>query len=83
MRSLDRCEVCQVGTMKTVTARSIGLSRTRYLKCNNCGETGKEILRIDHRGRQVLISEVGTTSSILPPANFPSSQEQSTHDTTR
>ena len=62
--------------MKTVTTRSTGLSRKRYLRCNNCGETGKEILRIDHRGRQVFILEVGTTPSISPGTNFPSMPEQ-------
>ena len=65
MRSLDRCLVCELGSMKTVTTRSTGLSRKRYLRCNNCSETGKEILRIDHRGRQVFISEVDTKPSTL------------------
>ena len=76
MRSLDRCLVCELGSMKTVTTRSTGLSRKRYLRCNNCQATGKEILRIDHRGRQVFISEVGTTPSILGTTNFPSMPKQ-------
>ena len=71
MRSLDRCEQCGLGSMKTVTTRSTGLSRVRYLRCDNCGETGKEILRIDHRGRQVFFLQVDTNPSISPSTNFP------------
>ena len=76
MRSLDRCEVCRFGQMKTVTTRSKGLSRKRYLRCNNCGSTGKEILRIDHLGRQVFILDSGTTPSILGTTHNPSSTKQ-------
>ena len=42
---------------KTITN---GLSRTRYLRCTLCDETGKEILRVDHLGRPLLFLDVAT-----------------------
>ena len=59
--------------MKTYKAITNGLSRTRYLRCTLCDETGKEILRVDHLGRPLLFLNVDTragneTSTVLGQA---------------
>ena len=61
MRSGDRCLVCGLGSMKVFSVRTRGLSRTRYLRCTHCQATGKEILKVDHLGRQCF--NVGATPS--------------------
>ena len=61
MRSLDRCSQCGLGSMITYKTSSKGLSRTRYLRCDGCGEHGKEILRIDHLGRPTFILPLTTS----------------------
>ena len=75
MRSLDRCLVCEVGSMRVYKTFTTGLHRRRYLKCDSCGQTGKEWFAVDHLGRpqfQNLITSVGTSVT----TNFPSSPEQ-------
>ena len=64
MRSLDRCQLCQVGTMRIVTTRTRGLTRVRYLKCDcdSCKAKGKETFSVDSLGRQTSFA-VGTTRS--------------------
>ena len=62
MRSLDRCEHCQVGRMKVYTTRTIGVSRIRYLKCDHCHTTDQEVLRVDELGRSIILT-VGTFPS--------------------
>jgi len=51
MKSLDRCQNCRVGVMKTYTTRSVGSRRHRYLRCDHCRATGQEIVYLDERGR--------------------------------
>ena len=51
MRSLDRCDSCNVGRFTTTTSRTEGSRRKRYLKCKSCGATSKEICAIDAVGR--------------------------------
>jgi hypothetical protein len=55
MRSGDLCESCQVGVMKRYkTMPIVGMNRTRYLKCDCCGCTGKELTRVDELGRDAI-----------------------------
>lgn len=54
MRSGDTCPTCQAGTMQRRSTRTVGLRRTKYLKCDQCHATGKEILSIDHQGRPII-----------------------------
>ena len=49
MRSGDRCD-CG-GTFKTYRTITRGARRTRYLRCDRCGGTSKEILAVDPLGR--------------------------------
>ena len=49
MRSGDRCD-CG-GTMRTYRTITRGARRTRYLRCDRCGGTGKEIVGLDPLGR--------------------------------
>ena len=63
MRSGDRCLVCGLGSMKVFSVRTRGLSRTRYLRCTHCQATGKEILKVDHLGRQLFIFDLVATPS--------------------
>jgi hypothetical protein len=53
MRSLDRCDSCSLGTMKTYRVNTRGFYRTRYLKCCSCGSLGKEVIPIDNFGRPI------------------------------
>ena len=64
MRSLDRCPKCQAGTIQNYSVRSLGATRTRYLKCDNkdCDHSGKEIVAIDELRRQVYSAPVATGS---------------------
>lgn len=60
MQNLDRCNECQRGRMRIYKTRTVGSSRTRFLKCDVCGATGKETFKVDHLGR-VVISPVVTS----------------------
>ena len=51
MKSLDRCDQCHVGRMKTYTTRSRGSRRHRYLSCDHCAAKGQEIAYLDECGR--------------------------------
>lgn len=55
MRTGDICDECHVGTMRRRSTKTVGRTRTRYLKCDHCATTGKEITSIDDRGRDVGI----------------------------
>ena len=46
MRSLDRCPVCREGYMMTTGTKQLarGNKRVRTLKCDFCGENGREII---------------------------------------
>jgi formate dehydrogenase maturation protein FdhE len=50
-RSLDRCGTCNVGRFITYTTKSEGSRKLRYLKCNFCGTTAKEVCNVDAVGR--------------------------------
>lgn len=54
MRSGDRCEVCNIGRMRTRTTFTRGSSRVRYLVCRHCQATGKECLGLDDIGRPIF-----------------------------
>ena len=70
MRSLDRCQQCNVGTMKTYRVNTKGFYRTRYLKCDSCGRLGKEMIPIDNFGRPIY------QSAVTYPGNDASSLRQ-------
>jgi hypothetical protein len=57
MRNLDSCDQCTNGIMRIYTTRTRGFLRTRYLKCDRCSETGKEIVRLDSKNREVSTSD--------------------------
>lgn len=61
MRSLDRCQQCEVGRMRTYKTRSIGFNRVRYLKCEFCKAKGREQFSIDAQGRPVFFSHQCTS----------------------
>lgn len=62
MRSLDACPQCQTGRMITYRTVSRGLNRRKYLKCNFCGHTGKESVRINQFGQvEIVVTNVGKT----------------------
>lgn len=63
MRSLDRCQVCSIGKMLTYRSLRVGFRLRKYLKCNHCGETGKEIIPIDHLGRPIYANVVATSGN--------------------
>ena len=53
MRSLDICNKCHVGRMLVYrTARTPKGWKTRYLKCDECAHTGKEMVRAIDGDRQ-------------------------------
>lgn len=62
MRSQDRCK-CGIGRFTSYCSRTRGSLRTTYLKCDNCGETGKQLSRVDHIGR---ITSFLSTSDSMP-----------------
>jgi hypothetical protein len=47
MRLATVCTVCRVGRLRARRTITRGSSRTRYLRCDHCLSTGKEVLRID------------------------------------
>ena len=53
MRSLDTCEVCHQGRMKTQGTKQLarGDKRVRALKCSFCGATGREVINGPARPR--------------------------------
>ncbi len=53
-RSGDRCTECLVGKMKTRSVFTRGSRRTRYLICDTCRTTGKEVVAVDDIGRTIL-----------------------------
>jgi hypothetical protein len=53
-RSGDRCTECLVGKMKTRSVFTRGSRRTRYLVCDTCKATAKEIVSVDDIGRTIL-----------------------------
>lgn len=55
MRSGERCDQCGIGRMKTRTVFTRGSSRVRYLVCNSCKATGKEVVPIDDLGRAIVV----------------------------
>lgn len=55
MRTGDPCTVCYHGVMKRRSTRTVGTTRTRYLKCDKCGHTGKQYTKVDELGRDVLL----------------------------
>ena len=57
---LDRCEQCEGGRFRRYCTRTFGNNRTRYLKCDKCGETDQEVFKVDHFGR-VVIYPFGST----------------------
>ncbi len=70
MRSRERCPKCGIGRMKIVTTRTTGSLRKRYLKCSECDETGKEVLRIDDLGRPIYSGNTTTsTGAHCAPSN--------------
>jgi len=46
MRSLDRCQVCQVGKMLVYVRRNLFRHIVRYRRCSTCRETDKTIQMI-------------------------------------
>jgi len=54
LRSGDRCPQCGKGKMKTVRTITRGSLRIRYLRCDACNRTDKEILQLDGMGRPAL-----------------------------
>ncbi|QDV66164.1 hypothetical protein Mal65_53390 [Crateriforma conspicua] len=58
MRTGERCQ-CG-GRMRTYKTRTQGCRRTRYLKCDLCGETGKEPVRLDAEGYPIRVPAAGT-----------------------
>jgi hypothetical protein len=60
MRSLDRCPKCQVGILRLYSAKTRGLIRVRYLRCDSCRHPEKEIVHVDVLGRQIFFP-VGTS----------------------
>ena len=74
MRSLDLCPECHQGRMIVTTTRYHGGdSRVRYLRCETCGETGKEIIPGRPRRRlkkscsslELGFAEMGVPSGIM------------------
>ena len=68
MRSLDKCQSCNVGFMVTYRTRRFKTrpGGRRYLKCDHCGITGLEIVT-EIRTRQ----NVGTISGNVVPRKQP------------
>ena len=62
MRVQDRCEQCHTGRFAAYHSRTRGSLRTTYLKCNNCGETDKQLSRVDHIGR--IVAYLSTSNGI-------------------
>ena len=65
MRSGDKCD-CG-GTMRTYRTITRGARRTRYLRCDRCRSTGKEIVAVDPLGRPELLPAIviqGTTCGL-------------------
>lgn len=54
MRTGDTCPTCGTGTMRRYKTKTVGLNRTRYLKCDRCGATGKHSTAVDAKGRDVI-----------------------------
>jgi len=46
MRSLDRCQVCEVGKMHVYVKRNLFRHIVRYRRCSTCRETDKTIQMI-------------------------------------
>jgi uncharacterized Zn finger protein len=67
MRSLDRCPSCGVGRMTSYTCRTRGSMRTTYLKCDNCGQTGKQLSKVDHIGRIVTYLSTSDGTQVDAP----------------
>jgi hypothetical protein len=53
-RSGDRCD-CGIGKFRTRTTFTRGSRRVRYLVCDTCKATAKEIVSVDDIGRTILI----------------------------
>lgn len=53
----DPCQKCRSGIMERRSTRTNGLRRTRYLRCDVCGETGKQVTVVDSKGRDVIRSD--------------------------
>mgnify|MGYP006430833537 FL=1 len=57
MTSGDRCKCCKAGYMGVYrTVRNGDAPVVRYLKCNGCGETGKEIVPPEFSRRKITTS---------------------------
>ncbi len=61
-RSGDRCTECLVGKMKTRSVFTRGSRRVRYLICDTCRTTGKEVVAVDDIGR-TIVAPVGVATS--------------------
>ena len=46
MRSLDRCQSCELGTMKVYVTRRFDRHVVRYKRCSKCRETSKHVTMI-------------------------------------
>jgi hypothetical protein len=57
MTSGDKCKQCNSGYMGVYrTVRTGDAPVVRYLKCNGCGETGKEIVSPELSRRKITTS---------------------------
>lgn len=66
---IPRCSVCH-GRQRVYTTRTAGLSRLRYLRCDNCGATDKQILRL-HPDGTILLSGLILPHSTQSVADAP------------
>lgn len=62
-RSGDRCHNCKSGKLKTRTTLTRGSRRVRYLVCDTCRTTGKEVVSVDDLGRAIVAAAGVATRS--------------------
>jgi hypothetical protein len=60
MRSGEICNQCRAAKLKVRTTFTRGSLRVRYLFCDGCKATSKEIVTVDDIGRTVLPVAIGS-----------------------